>query len=102
MAINKVHEEFHTLDMSKGWETPAGYPPGIQQKILSGALNETEKRGSRTRLLRFAPGVYTTTPLLCSVRCGTTSSYVVGTLSFTPRWVASALRSAVQAFAGLP
>ena len=46
MAINKVHEEFHTLDMSKGWETPAGYPPGIQQKILSGALNETEKRGS--------------------------------------------------------
>jgi hypothetical protein len=64
MAINKVHEEFHTLDMSKGWETPAGYPPGIQQKILSGALNETEKRGSRTRLLRFAPGVYTTTPFV--------------------------------------
>ena len=50
MAINKVHEEFHTLDMSKGWETPAGYPAGIQQKILSGALNETDKRGSRTRL----------------------------------------------------
>ena len=39
-------------------------PPGIQQKILSGALNETEKRGSRTRLLRFAPGVYTTTPFV--------------------------------------
>ena len=64
MAINKVHAEFHTLDMSKGWETPAGYPPGIQQKILSGALNETDKRGSRTRLLRFAPGVYTTTPFV--------------------------------------
>jgi hypothetical protein len=64
MAINKAHDEFHTLDMSKGWETPAGYPPGIQQKILSGALNEIEKRGSRTRLLRFAPGVYTTTPFV--------------------------------------
>jgi ChrR Cupin-like domain len=64
MAINKVHEEFHTLDMSKGWETPTGYPAGIQQKILSGALNETNKRGSRTRLLRFAPGVYTTMPFV--------------------------------------
>jgi ChrR Cupin-like domain len=64
MAINKVHEEFHALDMSKGWETPTGYPAGIQQKILSGALNEANKRGSRTRLLRFAPGVYTTTPFV--------------------------------------
>jgi hypothetical protein len=62
MAINKAHDEFHALDMSSGWETPAGYPAGIQQKILSGALDETNKRGSRTRLLRFAPGVYTTTP----------------------------------------
>src|SRR5713226_1107984 len=64
MTINKSHDEFHTLDMSRGWETPAGYPVGIQQKILSGALDETNKRGSRTRLLRFAPGVYTTTPFV--------------------------------------
>jgi len=64
MTINKSHDEFHTLDMSKGWETPTGYPAGIQQKILSGALDETNKRGSRTRLLRFAPGVYTTTPFV--------------------------------------
>ena len=64
MAINKAHDEFHTLDMSKGWETPTGYPAGIQQKILSGALDETNKRGSRTRLLRFAPGVYTTSPFV--------------------------------------
>jgi hypothetical protein len=33
MAINKAHDEFHTLDMSSGWETPAGYPAGIQQKM---------------------------------------------------------------------
>ena len=38
MAVNKKHEEFHTLDMNSGWEIPVGYPSGIQQKILSGAL----------------------------------------------------------------
>jgi hypothetical protein len=36
----------------------------IQQKILSGALDEANKRGSRTRLLRFEPGVYTTKPFV--------------------------------------
>ena len=40
MAINKLHDEFKTLDMSVGWEVPKGYPKGIQQKILSGALDE--------------------------------------------------------------
>ncbi|MBN9014892.1 MAG: cupin, partial [Rhizobiales bacterium] len=62
MAVNKKHDEFHTLDMNSGWETPAGYPAGIQQKILSGALDEDNRRGTLTRLLRFAPGVYTTAP----------------------------------------
>lgn len=64
MAVNKVHDEFHALDMESGWEVPAGYPPGIQQKILSGALDEDGRRGSRTRLLRFDPGVYTTKPFV--------------------------------------
>jgi len=59
MSINKDHTEFHAIDMTTGWETPAGYPAGIQQKILSGALDEANKPGSRSRLLRFAPGVYT-------------------------------------------
>ena len=36
----------------------------IQQKILSGALDETNKRGSRTRLLRFDAGTYTTKPFV--------------------------------------
>lgn len=64
MAVNKKHDEFHTLDMQSGWETPPGYPAGIQQKILSGALDEVGRRGTRTRLLRFAPGVFTTTPFV--------------------------------------
>ena len=64
MPMNRKHDEFHKLDMKDGWEVPAGYPSGIQQKVLSGALDETQKRGARTRLLRFAPGVYTTKPFV--------------------------------------
>lgn len=64
MAINKAHDEFYTLDLNTGWETPPGYPQGIEQKILSGALDETGKKGSRTRLLRFQPGVFTTKPFV--------------------------------------
>jgi hypothetical protein len=64
MGVNKEHKEFHAVDMSTGWETPAGYPAGIQQKILSGALDEKTNRGSRTRLLRFDAGTYTTTPFV--------------------------------------
>ena len=60
----KPHLEFHRLDMSEGWETPPGYPAGIQQKILAGALDEPGKAGNRTRLLRFQPGVYTTAPFV--------------------------------------
>lgn len=64
MAVNKEHKEFHTIDMSTGWETPPGYPAGIQQKILAGVLDEKGKHGTRSRLLRFAPGVYTTAPFV--------------------------------------
>jgi hypothetical protein len=64
MAVNKLHDEFHTLDMESGWEVPVGYPSGIQQKILSGLLDEQGKRGSRSRLLRFKPGVFTTKPFV--------------------------------------
>jgi hypothetical protein len=64
MPVNKKHDEFYTLNMEDGWEVPAGYPTGIEQKILSGALDENAKRGARTRLLRFAPGVFTTKPFV--------------------------------------
>ncbi len=64
MTIPKKHEEFHALDLDSGWEVPPGYPAGMQQKILSGKLDEVAKTGSRTRLLRFDPGVYTTAPFV--------------------------------------
>jgi hypothetical protein len=64
MAINKQHKEFHLLNMNEGWATPPGYPKGIEQKILSGGLDEQGKHGSRTRFLRFQPGVYTTKPFV--------------------------------------
>src|ERR1700730_11210350 len=64
MPVNKPHLEFRRVDMSSGWSTPPGYPAGIEQKILAGALDEDGRRGSRTRLLRFAPGVFTTEPFV--------------------------------------
>ncbi|MDB5582025.1 MAG: cupin [Bradyrhizobium sp.] len=64
MAIEKEHKEFHTIDLSTGWETPPGYPEGIKQQILAGSLDEKNKTGSRTRHLRFDPGVYTTAPFV--------------------------------------
>ena len=64
MGHHKGHKEFHTLDLSQGWHTPPGYPPGIQQKIIAGELDEKNKHGNRTRLLRFEPGTYTTEPFV--------------------------------------
>jgi ChrR Cupin-like domain len=64
MPVNKKHDEFHTLDLDTGWETPAGYPSGIAQKILSGSLDEKNRHGSRTRLLRFKPQTFTTAPFV--------------------------------------
>jgi hypothetical protein len=64
MAVTKEHKEFHAVDFEQGWATPEGYPEGIKQKILSGSIDETAKRGSRSRLLRFEPGVYTTAPFV--------------------------------------
>jgi len=64
MKIDKAHLEFHAVDMHDGWHVPPGYPPGIEQKILAGELDEENKRGNRTRLLRFDAGVFTTTPFV--------------------------------------
>ncbi len=60
----KEHLEFHGVDMSTGWTRPEGYPEGIDQKILCGSLNEAARTGSRTRLLRFQPGAFTTLPFV--------------------------------------
>ncbi|TIP29252.1 MAG: cupin [Mesorhizobium sp.] len=65
MPIRKEHKEFHTIDMTgEDWHSPPGYPPGIEQKILAGRLDNAGKTGHRTRLLRFAPGAYTTVPFV--------------------------------------
>jgi hypothetical protein len=66
MAVNKLHDEFRTVDMAEGWGLPEGYKPGggVDEKILAGALDDVAKRGSRTRLLRFQPGVFTTKPFV--------------------------------------
>jgi len=64
MPIEKEHKEFYPIDFENGWETPPGYPAGIQQQILAGFLDEKNKRGYRTRHLRFLPGIYTRAPFL--------------------------------------
>ncbi len=64
MVLNKPHLEFHPIDMTTGWATPPGYPLGIEQKILAGTLDEERRNGSRTRLLRFSAGVFTTAPFV--------------------------------------
>ncbi len=60
----KMHQEFLTLDMDEGWAVPPGYPEGIEQRILSSNLDEEARRGSRTRLLRFQPGAFSTEPFV--------------------------------------
>ena len=65
MPIQKEHKEFHAVDMDgDGWHSPPGYPEDIEQKILAGSLDEINKTGNRTRLLRFRPGAYTTEPFV--------------------------------------
>jgi ChrR Cupin-like domain len=64
MTIAKEHLEFHQLDLATGWSTPAGYPKGIEEKILAGALDERARTGNRTRLLRFEAGARTAVPFV--------------------------------------
>lgn len=67
MAINKAHREFHPIPMEgAGWQLPEGYAPdaGIDELILSGSLDPAARQGSRTRLLRFQPGAFTTKPFV--------------------------------------
>ena len=64
MGKGKPHMEFMKLDMEEGWETPPGYPPGMQQKVLASDLDEEGKTGSRSRFLRILPGTYSTAPFI--------------------------------------
>ena len=60
----KPHLEFFSVDMSNGWETPPGYKQGFSQKVLASDLDEINKSGSRSRLLRIAPGVFSEKPFI--------------------------------------
>lgn len=60
----KPHLEFLGADLDTDWASPPGYPASIQQKILASDHDEARKTGSRTRLLRFTPGKYTTAPFV--------------------------------------
>ena len=60
----KPHIEFEIVSDVDGWITPDGYPDGIKQKILASDINENKKIGSRSRLLRFDPGVFTKKPFV--------------------------------------
>lgn len=55
----KPHREFFAVS-DDGWETPEGYPPGFTQKILSDDLDPVRRTGSRTLVMRIAPGAFTT------------------------------------------
>jgi hypothetical protein len=64
----KPHLEFFPVDiksdMNDGWQTPPAYKKGFEQKILASDLDEVNKQGSRSRLLRIAPGVYSEKPFV--------------------------------------
>ena len=48
----KEHREFFSIDMTCGWETVA---PGIEAKILAGAMDEAARKGHLNRIVRWAP-----------------------------------------------
>ena len=65
MRITKQHTEFAAVDMNLGgWHSPPGYPEDIEQRSLAGSLDETNRTGNRTRLLRFRPGASTAAPVV--------------------------------------
>lgn len=67
MSVTKNHSEFTGVELNfSNWTLPEGYPQGALacEKILSGSLDENNRRGSRTRLLRFEPGFRTTKPFV--------------------------------------
>lgn len=63
-SVNKPHLEFAGVDLASGFTVPAGYPSGFKEKILAGSLDEANRKGSRTRLLRIEPGTYSTAPFI--------------------------------------
>jgi len=63
-SVNKPHLEFTGVDLAGGFTVLPGYPSGFKEKILAGSLDEQNRKGSRTRLLRIEPGTYSTVPFI--------------------------------------
>lgn len=66
MPFNKPHIEFLQINDDEGWQSPPGYPPHVKvyEKILASDIDEEKKTGSRTRLLKFEAGQFTTKPFV--------------------------------------
>ena len=64
MLPPKPHMEFFNIAGAGRWERPEGYPDGFDQMILASDLDEVNKTGSRSRLLRIQPGSYSTQPFV--------------------------------------
>jgi hypothetical protein len=58
-VVRKPHLEMVGVLLDDGWQPMTGLP-GIEFKPLVDDLDETARTGSRTRLVRFAPGAFTT------------------------------------------
>jgi hypothetical protein len=50
--LDKEHREFFAIDMAAGWEAVA---PGIEAKVLAGAIDETAGTGHLNRGVRWSP-----------------------------------------------
>ncbi|QCK85440.1 cupin [Phreatobacter aquaticus] len=61
-AFGKHHQEFFQAMTAEGWQPVPGYV-GVEEKILSGALDPVTRTGALTRLSRWAPGAAVTHPV---------------------------------------
>ncbi len=62
-AFAKQHREFFDALSEKGWSPVPGYV-GVEQNILSGALDQAARTGAMTRLSRWAPGAFVAEPVV--------------------------------------
>ena len=63
-TASKPHLEFFSLQLNEGFKSPPGYPDGFKTRDLVCDIDEAKKVGSRTRLMRIAPGSFTTAPFV--------------------------------------
>jgi ChrR Cupin-like domain len=58
MVPGKPHLEMIGVSLDEGWQPMPGLP-GLEVKPLVDNLDEAKHAGTRTRLVRFAPGAFT-------------------------------------------